>query len=457
MSRDLSDVYAHIDAHADESIAELQRLLRQPSVAAQNHGMQETAAMVEGMLDDIGMQPRQLETAGYPVVYGFQAGASDKVLGFYNHYDVQPADPLDEWDSDPWAAEIRDGRIYARGVADNKGNIAARIAAIRAWRAVRGDLPVTVKFIIEGEEEISSPSLMDFAVANPDVCAADAYIWEFGGRDIDGRPQIHLGLKGICYVELRTKGARLDWHSSVATSVPNPAWRLIWALQAIRGLDGTVNIPGFYDAIVPPTADEIARLKQLPDQEEKRLDDLGINQFLGGRTGLELNIVDYFQPTCTVSGFLSGYTGEGAKTVLPSSAKAKLDMRLVADQDPYKVYEALRTFLDDNGFNDVETELLGAQHPARTSSDAPIANVVAETYTELYGQEPVVYPTNPGSGPWYQLCGQYGIDACTAGVGHAKSRAHAPNENIYVDDFVRGIKHICAIMDRFASNQPGIR
>lgn len=335
-------------------------------------------------------------------------------------------------------------------MADNKGNIAARVAAIRAWKAVRGELPLNVKFLIEGEEEISSPSLMDFALANKDLCAADACIWEFGGRGIDGRPQIHLGLKGICYVELRTKGAWQDWHSSVATNVPNPAWRLIWALQAIRGEDGRVNIPGFYDAVQPPTDDEIETLKQLPDYEAMRLDDLGISEFINGRTGLELNLGDYYQPTCTVSGFVSGYTGEGAKTVLPSRAMAKLDMRLVANQDPFKVYEALRAFLDDNGFDDIETELLGGQYPARTSEDAPIVGAVAETYEDVFGQDPVIYPTSLGSGPWYQLCAQFGIDACTAGVGHAKAHAHAPNENIYVEDFVLGTKHICAIMDRFA-------
>lgn len=452
MAHDLSDVYQYIDQHADESIAELQRLLRQPSVAAQNDGMVETAAIVEEMLRSVGFEPRQVPTAGFPVVYAEQKGVADTTLSFYNHYDVQPADPLDEWDSDPWAAEIRDGRIWARGVADNKGNIAARVAALRAWRAVRGDLPLNVKFLIEGEEEISSPSLMDFALANPDLCAADACIWEFGGKGIDGRPQIHLGLKGICYVELRAKGARHDWHSSVATSVPNPAWRLIWALNAIKGADGRVNIPGFYDSVKPPTDEEIEALKQIPDTEETRLENLGIDEFLDGRTGLDLHLQDYFQPTCTVSGFVSGYTGEGAKTVLPGRAKAKLDMRLVADQDPFVVYEALRAFLDDNGFDDIETELLGGQYPARTPADAPIAKVVAETYEELYGQAPVVYATSQGSGPWYQLCAQFGIDACTAGVGHAKSQAHAPNENIYVEDFILGIKHICAIMDRFATS-----
>jgi acetylornithine deacetylase/succinyl-diaminopimelate desuccinylase-like protein len=232
--------------------------------------------------------------------------------------------------------------------------------------------------------------------------------------------------------------------------VPNPAWRLLWALNAIKGEDGHVNIPGFYDSVKPPTDEEIEALKLIPDYERARLADLGIDEFLEGRTGLELHMHDYFQPTCTVSGFLSGYTGEGAKTVLPARAKAKLDMRLVADQDPFKVYEALRQFLDDNGFDDIETELLGGQYPARTPADAPIAKAVAATYEELYGQAPVVYATSQGSGPWYQLCAQFGIDACTAGVGHARSQAHAPNENIYVDDFIMGIKHICAIMDRFA-------
>lgn len=314
MTSNLQDVYAWIDEHADDSIAELPHLLRQPSVAVQNHGMKKTAAVVEEMLRSIDFESRQVWTAGFLVVYAENPAVSDRMLSFCNHYDVQPADPLDEWESDPWAAEIRYGRIYARVVADNKGNIAARVAGVRAWQAVRGELPVGVKFLIEGEEEISSPSLINFAVQNGELCAADACIWEFGGRDIDGRPQIHLGVKGICCVELRAKGARLDWHSSVATSVPNPAWRLLWALNAFKGENGHVNIPGFYDSIKPPTQDEIEALTQLSDYEAKRLEELGIDELLDGRTELDLHLQDYFQPTCTVSGFLSGYTGEGAKT-----------------------------------------------------------------------------------------------------------------------------------------------
>ncbi|CAN0392210.1 unnamed protein product, partial [Phaeothamnion confervicola] len=320
---------------------------RQPSVAAQNVGMAETAELMRGHLERLGFSPELVDTrGGYPVVYGEKRGASDRTLSFYDHYDVQPAEPLDQWESDPWAAEIRDGRIWARGVSDNKGNIAARFAAIEAWEAVRGPLPLTVKFIIEGEEEIGSPHLSNFAEDHPDLCRADACIWEFGGRDIDGRPQIHLGLKGICYVELRAKGARLDWHSSVATSVPNPAWRLVWALSTLKDQDERILIPGFYDDVVPPTDEELAALAALPDTERERLEDLGIDGFLGGLTGLELAKRDYFQPTCTISGIISGYTGAGSKTVLPSTAMAKLDMRLCANQDPFRIYQALRDHLD---------------------------------------------------------------------------------------------------------------
>ncbi|HET8522215.1 MAG TPA: M20/M25/M40 family metallo-hydrolase [Thermomicrobiales bacterium] len=448
----MDDVFAYIDQHASEYVGMLQTLIHQSSVAAQGVGMAEMAALVIDKLGTIGIDAREYDTrGGYPVVYGELAGASPKRLSFYNHYDVQPAEPLDLWHSDPWAAEVRDGRIWGRGVADNKGNIAARIAAIDAYRRVRGELPVSVKFIIEGEEEIGSPHLEHFADDHPDLCQADGCIWEFGGKGWDGRPQIYLGLKGICYVELRARGANADQHSSIATTVPNPAWRLVWALASLKNQDEHVLIPGFYDKVQPPTNADIEALKRLPDNEQQRLEHLGLDHFLMNLTGIELKIQDYFQPTCTISGLLSGYTGAGSKTVLPSEAMAKVDMRLVPDQDPFEVFAALRKYLDDQGFDDIDMELLGPEHPARTPLDSPLAQVVAAADKELYGVDPVIYPTSAGSGPWYQLCTRFGVDACTAGVGHPRTKAHAPNENIYVDDFVQGIKQICLIMERFGA------
>ncbi len=447
----MDDLFSYIDQHADRYLESLQRLLRQPSVGAQNLGMVETAAMVEGMLASIGAEVRQVDTrGGFPVVYGELPGTASKTLSFYNHYDVQPADPLDLWESDPWAAKIRDGRIWARGVADNKGNIAARLAAVDAYRRVRGEMPLTVKFIIEGEEEIGSPHLEHFADDHPDLCASDGCIWEFGGVDLDGRPLVHLGLKGICYVELRATGAKGDQHSSIATTTPNPAWRLVWALASLKGADERVLIPGFYDKVVPPTDEEMSMLEKMPNLEQQRLEHLGIDRFLLGLTGIALLKRDYFEPTCTISGLLSGYTGEGSKTVLPSRAMAKVDMRLVPDQEPHEIFALLLQHLENLGFNDIEMTLLGPERPGRTPPSAPIAQVVVDTYRDLHGQEPVVVPTSAGSGPWYELCTRFQVDGCTAGVGHARSQAHAPNENIYVSDFIRGIKHICMIMERFA-------
>ncbi|MFL5761795.1 MAG: M20/M25/M40 family metallo-hydrolase [Thermomicrobiales bacterium] len=447
----MNDVFEYIERNWEDSIRLLQRLVQQPSVAAQGVGMSETAELVIQALGDAGITAATYDTrGGFPVVYGELAGKSAKRLSFYNHYDVQPAEPLDLWTSDPWAAKIRDGRILGRGVADNKGNLAARISAVKAYREVRGDLPVSIKFIVEGEEEIGSPHLEHFVDDHPDLCQADACIWEFGGKGWDGRPQIHLGLKGICYVELRVKCLRGDQHSSVATSAPNAAWRLVWALSTLKDRDEHVLIPGFHDKVRKPTEAEIAALEAIPNNEAQRLEHLGIPQFLQGLTGIELKKRDYFQPTCTISGLESGYTGKGSKTVLPSAAIAKIDMRLVPDQNPHEIFGLLRKHLDDQGFEDIEMELLGPEFPARTPLNAPIARVVADTYRELTGLEPVIMPTSAGSGPWYPLCAKFGIDAATAGVGHPRSNAHAPDENIYVDDFIQGIKQICLIMDRFA-------
>jgi acetylornithine deacetylase/succinyl-diaminopimelate desuccinylase-like protein len=430
----------------------LQRMVRQPSVAAQGLGMGEMAALVEELVAGVGGAPRQYDTrGGYPVVYAELPGRSERTLSFYNHYDVQPAEPLDLWSSDPWACEEREGRLWGRGVADNKGNLAARIAAVDAYRRVRGELPLRVKFIAEGEEEIGSPHLAHFTEDHPDLCAADGCIWEFGGVDLEGRPLIHLGLKGMCYVELSARGAAEDQHSSVATSVPNAAWRLVWALGSLKGPDERVRIPGFYARVRAPSEAELAALERMPDTEAKKLEKYGIERFLLGLTGLDLKVRDYFEPTCTIAGLESGYTGRGTKTVMPARARAKVDMRLVADQDPQEILDLLRQHLDREGFGDVEVTLLSALRPARTSLDSPLARVVIETYRELYEGEPVVVPTSAGSGPWYQLLTAFGIDGCTAGVGHARSNAHAPNENIYVADFVKGIKHVCRIMERFAA------
>jgi len=447
----MRDVFDYIDQHADAYVERLRALCRQPSIAAQNVGMAETADMVLNLLHDIGADARLLPTAGFPFVYGEMAGRSPKTLAFYDHYDVQPPEPLELWRSEPFAAEIRDGRIWARGVADNKGNLVARLCAVEAYKKVRVELPLNVKFVFEGEEEIGSPNLPPFAEANAALLQADGCIWEAGYKDGRGRPGIYLGVKGILYVELRASGANTDMHSSNATIVPNPVWRLVWALSTLKDRDERILIPGFYDPVREPTAEEIAALERMDYDEAGKLEQLGLDRFLGGLSGVPLLVKHIFQPTCNVCGIGGGYEGPGSKTVLPNRALAKLDFRLAPDQEPEQVLGQLRAHLDAQGFADVEIEVLGPEHPARTPMDDPLVEVVVDTAREIYGVEPLVYPLTPGTGPMYDLCQKFGIPAVSTGVGNAESNTHAPNENIVVADYVQGIKHIALIMERFAS------
>lgn len=447
----MEDILQVIEERKQIYLDWLVQLCGQPSIAAQNTGMAETAALVEKLLQEIGAETRQIPTEGFPVVYG-EVGTGSKILSFYDHYDVQPPEPLDEWDSEPFAPDVRNGTLYARGVADNKGNIIARIAAVDAYQRTRGELPERVKFIIEGEEEIGSPHLHEFAAAHPALVQADACIWEAGYKDPQDRPEIYLGVKGILYVQLTARKANVDLHSMWASIVPNAAWHLLRALQTLKDADEHILIPGFYDRVQEPSSVDLAALEQMPFDEAGYRSMLELEAYNNNLTGQPLLRQHIFQPTCNICGIESGYTGQGMKTVLPHAASAKLDFRLVPDQDPLELFERLVRHLDQSGFGDIEVERLGAEHPARTPTDHPFAHLVVTTARDVYQAEPVIYPIVPGSGPMYVLCQQFGIPAVSIGVGNADSRNHAPNENIHLADFYQGIAHVATILDQF----PGV-
>lgn len=446
----LETIFSKIDENAQLYTTWLQELCRQPSVAAQNRGMAETAALVARALEGVGVRAQTVPTGGFPVVYGElnRNVPGARTLSFYNHYDVQPEDPLPEWDSPPFAAEIRNGRLYARGAADNKGNLVARLAAVHAYRQV-SEPPVNVKFIVEGEEEIGSPNLAAFAEAHPDKVRADGCVWEFGYKNPDGQLQVSLGVKGMCYAELRVRGANTDLHSANAAVVENPAWRLVWALSTLKGADERVLIEGFYDRVLPPSAEETALLDEMAYNEAETLAQLGLKGFLGGRTGRALKEALVFGPTCTICGLTSGYGGPGSKTVLPGTATAKLDFRLVPDQDPHEVLAALRRHLDAHGFGDIEITPYSLEHPAKTDLGAPLIETVLAQARRVYGRDATVNRLSPGTGPMYPLCQAQGVPAVSFGVGHAGSNNHAPNENIALQDFVDGIKMVAAVIHGF--------
>ncbi len=449
----MDDVLAYVDQHTEETIARLQTFCRQPSIAAQGLGMADMAELVRCTLEAAGAESELVATAGYPVVMGRFVGTGPKTLMFYNHYDVQPPEPLALWNSPPFSAEIQDGHLYARGVADNKGNLIARLAAVEAWLAVRGELPLNVLFVVEGEEEIGSPNLGRFAEENRDRLQADGCIWESGYRDTQERLQIILGVKGILAVELRAKGPNRDLHSANAAIVESPAWRLIWALDSLKGPDERIRIPGFYADVRPPTEHDQAMLAAWDYDEAGELAEIGMERFVLGLTGEALKEKLLFQPTCNICGFYTGYGGPGVKTVLPAEAKAKLDFRLVPDQNPHDLLVKLRAHLDAEGFDDIEVHAEGPEFPARTDPGDPLASAVVATARRVYGSEPVVKPLMAATGPMYELCQRWGLPAVGAGVGWTGSRSHSPNENIRLDDLVLGIRHIALLIDEFSRAQ----
>lgn len=450
----LQDIDAVIVERLDDTLEELSRLCEQPSVAAKGTGMQACADLVSQMLRKRGFDSRALPSAGFPVVTGERAGRSDRTLLFYNHYDVQPPEPLELWESPPFEPEIREGRLYARGVSDDKGHILCRLAAIDAFLEVEGELPCRVKFVIEGEEEIGSPNLPAFIEEHADLLAADACIWEFGGVDHEGIPLQVAGLRGICYVELSVESASQDSHSGLGGSIfPNAAWRLTWALNSLKGPDEHIRLPGFYDKAQPPSARDLELLEKLPDPKEEYLTRYGLPGFIKDiEGGVELKREQIFSPTCTICGLSSGYQGPGTKTVLPAKASAKVDFRLVPDQDPEEVVLQLRNHLDEQGFRDVEITYLSGEPPGRTDLDDPFLKMVVECAQEVFGVPQRIVPMSGGSGPNHPFLHVLNVPVATAGVGYPGSQAHAPNENIDIENFVKGVRHTARIIAGFAES-----
>ncbi len=450
--KDFRAIDAYLEKNLDVSIGELSRLCAQPSVGAQNWGLEECAALVGEMLAQRGFAVQVIPTGGAPVVFAERPGRSDKTLLFYNHYDVQPAEPLELWDSPPFEPTLRDGKLYARGVSDDKGHITSRLFAIDALLDAHSELPCKIKFIIEGEEETSSVHLNEFVHSHSQLLAADACIWEFGGVDHRETPLQYVGLRGICYVELSVETASQDVHSGLGGSIfPNAAWRLVWALNSLKGPDERIRIPGHYDNVLPPSPRDIELMAALPEAADEYRSRYGVERFLNGlEGGIELRLAEVFEPTCTICGLTSGYQGPGSKTVLPARASAKVDFRLVPDQTPEQVLENLRAHLDNEGFHDVHITFLGGEAPARTDPDDPFVGLVVETARDVYGQPMQLVPMVGGSGPNHAFVHHLGLPVATAGCGYPGTQAHAPNENMRLDLYLKHARHMARLLAEFA-------
>ena len=448
---DHAAVDRYLEDNLQDSLEELKDLCAQPSVAAQDLGMTETAQMVAAMLQKRGFQAEIMDTGGHPVVFAERSGISDKTILIYNHYDVQPAEPLELWTSPPFQPEERDGKLFGRGISDDKGHLVSRLFAIDALLDEFGDLPCRIKFIIEGEEEIGSVHLPDFVQSHQELLQADACIWEFGGVDHREIPLQHLGLRGICYVELTVKTADMDIHSGLGGSIfHNAAWRLTWALSSLKDDQEHIRLPGFYDPIIPPTKKELELLKSLPPISQEYKDRYGLESFLQDYPDeTALRTAGVYEPTCTICGLTSGYKGPGLKTVMPAQASAKVDFRLVPGQTPSQVLDQLRAHLDQEGFQDVQITYLGGGPAARTDPDHPFVKLVVETAEEAFGEKMQLVPMTGASGPNYVFVHTLNLPVVTTGIGYPGNNVHAPDENIRIDLYLKGAKHIARILQAF--------
>ncbi|MBL7062590.1 MAG: M20/M25/M40 family metallo-hydrolase [Anaerolineae bacterium] len=448
----MEEIFAYIEAHTDDYLVRLRRACAQPSISAQGEGLTEMADLVAGMLRGVGFSVELVPTDGAPIILGQMTGHGQRTLLLYNHYDVQPVDPLDEWTTPPFEPDIRDGRLYARGTADNKGAIVSRACALEVYLAHRETLPINIIWVIEGEEEIGSPHLGQFVARYTDLLqGVHGCVWEAGGKDARGRYEIALGCKGLLYVELRTRGAARDLHSALAAAVVSPVWRLVWALNTLKGPDEHVCIPGFYDDVRPISPAQRQALAEwdYPEEETRAL--YGVDRFLRGLNGNLLKEQVTFGPTCNMEGFHAGYGGPGSKTVLPCEAYAKMDFRLVPDQNPARILALLRAHLDTQGFSDVEIIASDGEHPSAGDPAPPFVQAAVRAAEYIYGHHPALIPMMSGTGPVHLLCGQFGVPMVTAGVGYAGSRIHAPDEHIHIADFIAGTQYIAALLEELAS------
>ena len=449
---DYSKIDSYLENNLDKSLEELGKLVAQPSISAQDIGLKECAKLVSDMLQARGFTTEIMDTEGAPVVFAERKGKGDKTLLFYNHYDVQPPEPLELWESPPFEPAIRDGKMYGRGISDDKGHIVSRLHAIDSILAADGDMPCNIKFIIEGEEETASIHLHEFIVNNKEKLKADACIWEFGGVDHRDVPMQYLGLRGICYVELSVESLGTDVHSGLGGSIfPNAAWRLTWALSTLKGPDERIRIPGFYDGIQEPSQRDRELMEALPNVENEYKERFGVKEFTKGLSGgIELKMEEVFTPTCTICGLTSGYQGPGSKTVQPALASAKVDFRLVPGQMPKDILEKLRAHLDAEGFDDVQIKFLGGEPAARTDPDDSFVRTVVQAAEEVYEEPMQLVPMVGGSGPNYPFVHDLGLPVATAGLGHPDSRAHAPNENIRIDLYLKHARHMARLIKEFA-------
>jgi acetylornithine deacetylase/succinyl-diaminopimelate desuccinylase-like protein len=451
--------FEYASSQMDSSIEALVSLLRIPSISALPDHAADTrraAEVTSDLLRDAGMENVHLAepAQGYPVVRGDWLGAPGRpTLLLYGHYDVQPPDPLDEWTSPPFEPVVADGRVTARGANDNKGQMVAIIKGVAAVMGAGGSLPVNVKFAIEGEEESGGRALPDYLRDHREEMAGDAVFCADSHFPSPGTPAVLTGLRGLLYLEVEAQGAAVDLHSGTyGGAAPNPFNALAWIIAGLKDPAGRVTIPGFYDRVVPPNDAEMESWKRLGIDEDLLLrDEIGSDAFFGEADFPVLYRL-YARPTLDVHGIRGGFTGEGAKTVIPARATAKISMRLVPDQDPRELLEAFRRRVGELTTPGIKVAIreINVDPPVKIGTDGPGVQAAIRAFQRGFGATPM-FMRMGGSIPVMTAFQEaLGVELVAAGFGLPDDRLHSPNEKFDLGQFEGGIKTTAAMLEEFA-------
>jgi acetylornithine deacetylase/succinyl-diaminopimelate desuccinylase-like protein len=453
---DIAKAIAYADAHWNEYVDLYLRVVAQPSVAAQDLGVRACGEILRGYLTDSGIEgARLLETGGQPVVYGELPGpAGAPTVVVYSHYDVQPADPVDAWKTPPFEPTVIDGRVFARGAGDNKGQLMANLLAVRSVLKSGQRPPVNLKFLYDGEEENGSPNLPAFVDANQDLLRADLCYFADGQVHPSNRPVVNFGVRGMLAIEFLARGAKTDLHSGHWGEVaPSASWNLVHLLASMKDPQGNVLVDGFYDEVRIMTEADRNALDEIPFDEREVLELMGTDRIAGPpQYGFFEKAL--LRPSMNLSGFSAGYTGAGARSAIPSRSIGKMEMRLVPDQDPDVIFQKIAAHVQKVAPEITVRKLKGIP-PSRTALDAPYSSAIIKAVGDAFGQSPILFPSVGATCADFVFTRTLNMPSFCVPYGPVDENQHSPNESFRLEDLHRGMRCMLNMMAEVSASAAG--